>query len=120
MPSPSMLAHWEGLILVGGLLAIVFWKLISGGVVLDQLFEGDIQDPDAEDGFSTHMSAGRIQAFGITIYVAYSYLVQVIQDPTHFPAISDNLIVLLAGSHALYLGGKAQAMLLGPVRNILK
>lgn len=115
MPSPVTLASWEGLILIGGLFAVVLWKMLSGEIPLDQLFEGDIR------GSSTpYISSGRIQAFWITIYVAYYYLVQVVHDPTQFPTVPDNMVALLAGSHALYLGGKAQAMLLGPLKDILK
>lgn len=115
MPSLSTLASWEGLILIGGLFAVVLWKMLSGEIPLDQLFEGDIRGSN-----NSYISSGRIQAFWVTIYVAYYYLVQVVHDPTQFPTVPDSVVALLAGSHALYLGGKAQAMLLGPLKNILK
>lgn len=120
MLSPSKLAHWEALILIIGLFGIVAWKLITGGISLGQLFEGDIQDTDSPQGYSSYVSAGRVQSFWVTLYVAFYYLMQVIHDPTRFPALPDSLVAIFAGSQALYLGGKAQAMLLGKLRNILK
>ena len=120
MASLFKLAYWEALILLIGLFAVVLWKFISGEVALDQLFEGDIKAPEHPDGYSTQVSAGRIQVFWITLGVAYYYLLQVIHDPTHLPALPDSMVAILAGSHALYLGGKAQAIFLGPLRNLLK
>ena len=45
---------------------------------------------------------------------------QVIHNPTKFPDVPNEMIGVLAGSHALYLGGKAQAMLLGRLRDLFK
>lgn len=120
MPVLPTLASWGGLILLAGFFGIVFWKLATGGIVLDELLEGDIRDPDSTDGSSSYVSAARVQSLLITLFAALFYLVQVIQNPTAFPALPNGLIAAVAGSHALYLGGKAQAMLLGPLRNLLK
>jgi hypothetical protein len=118
MPSPLTLAYWEELVLILGLFSVVFWKLISSDVSLDQLFEGDIRNEDGE--YASYVSSARVQTFIVTIYVASYYLIQVIQNPTDFPTLPTGLIVALAGSHALYLGGKAQAMLLGRLKDFLK
>jgi|SRR5215469_14942361 len=118
MPSPSTLAYWEGLILIGGLFGVVFWKLATGEIALDDLFEGQIRDKNGD--YSSYTSKGRVQSFLVTIYVALYYLMQVIQNPTKFPEVPAGLVGVLAGSHALYLGGKAQAMLLGRLRDFLK
>src|SRR5215472_3394671 len=118
MPSLSTLASWEGLILIGGLIGIVAWKMMTGEISLDQLFEGDSL---ARDGTrSSYSSGGRVQAFLVTIYVAFYYLMQVIHNPTEFPEVPTGLVGVLAGSHALYLGDKARAMLLGRFRDFLK
>jgi len=115
MLSPSTLASWEGLILIGGLIGIVVWKMMTGEISLEQLFEGETL---ARDGTrSSYASGGRVQAFLVTIYVAFYYLMQVIHNPTGFPDVPTVLVGVLAGSHALYLGDKAQAMLLGRFRN---
>lgn len=120
MPSVPTLAYWEGAILMAGFFGIVFWRLMTGGIALDQLLEGDIRDPSSADGYSPYVSAGRAQSLLITLFVALSYLLQVIQDPTVFPTLPDGLIGALAGSQALYLGGKVQAMSFGRLRDILK
>src|SRR5271169_3863141 len=122
MLTPFLFAKWGGLLLLGGFFGIVFWKLADGSMVLDQLFEGSIRDrhPKNTSGYSNYVSAGRVQTFLVTVFVALYYLLQVIQDPTRFPKLPVQLVVALAGSHGLYLGGKAQAMLLGRVRDFLK
>jgi hypothetical protein len=120
MPSVGTVAYWEGLILIGGFFGIVFWKLMTGGIVLDQLLEGDIRDPNSADGYASYTSAGRVQSLLITLFAALSYLLQVIHNPRVFPTLPNGLIGALAGSQALYLGGKAQAMLLGRLRDFLK
>lgn len=118
MPSLSTLASWEGLILIGGLFGIVVWKMMTGEIPLEQLFEGDSL---ARDGTrSSYASGGRVQAFLVTIYVAFYYLMQVIHNPKEFPEVPTSVVGVLAGSHAVYLGGKARAMLLSRFRNFLK
>jgi hypothetical protein len=120
MPSVSTVAYWEGVILIGGFFGIVSWKLMTGSINLDQLFEGDIRNPKSIDGYSSYTSAGRMQSLLITLFAALSYLLQVISNPRVFPTVPNGLLEILAGSQALYLGGKAQAMLLGRVRDFLK
>ena len=117
MPSPSTLGYWEGLILIVGLFGVVFWKLCTGEIDLDQLFDGDSGEDDDQ---TSDVSAGRVQMFLVTISAAGYYLMQVIQNPHQFPDVPTAMVGALAGSHALYLGGKAQAMLLGRFRDFLK
>ncbi len=111
----STVARWEGLILLGGLFGIIFWKLLTGGISLDQLLEGDIGSSGGAPGSDpgTYMSLGRAQSLAITIFAALYYLVQFAQNPTEFPQLPASLIDAVMGSQAIYLAGKAQAML-GP------
>ncbi|HXY01869.1 MAG TPA: hypothetical protein VEI54_13175 [Candidatus Limnocylindrales bacterium] len=122
MLSPFILAKWEGLLLLGGFFGIVIWKLADGSIGLERLFEGDVKDSDPRNtrGYAKYVSAGRIQTFWVTVLVAAYYLWQVVQNPTEFPTIPGGVIAALAGSHALYLGGKAQAMFLGRLRDLRK
>jgi hypothetical protein len=115
MHTLSVMARWEGLILLGGFIGIVFWKLLSGGMSLDQLLEGDIGRPDGATASDpdTYVSMGRAQSLVITAFTALYYLMQVLQNPTQFPRLPASLIDVLMGSQAIYLAGKAQAML-GP------
>lgn len=120
MRTLSTLAYWEGFILLGGFFGTVLWKLLTGGISLEQLLEGDVRHPNAAEGDSTSASPGRAQSLVSTIFVAAYYLLQVVQNPKEFPKLPPDLIAVLAGSQALYLGGKAQAMLLGPLLDFLK
>jgi hypothetical protein len=122
MAPPWLFAKWEGFLLLGGLFGIVLWKLANGSIALDQLFEGDIRDRDTKSGqgYSTYVSAGRVQSFVVVVSLALYYLLQVAQNPTEFPKLPAALIEALAASQLLYLGGKAQAMFLGRLRNLLR
>jgi hypothetical protein len=114
------LAYWEGVILFGGLFCVVLWKLLTGGISLSYLLDGDVRDPDSPTGFSTTASPGRIQAVTVTLFVAGYYLLQVIHNPKELPKPPNAMVGALAGSYVLYLGGKAQAMLPGRVRDLFK
>jgi len=117
MRTLSTLAYWEGLILLGGLFGVVLWKLFTGGISLEQLLEGDAPDADAANRDSTYVSGGRTQLLAATVFVAGYYLLQVLHNPKQFPTLPTELVGALAGSQALYLGGKARAMLQGRVRD---
>lgn len=119
MPSLPTLMYWEGLIIIGGLFAVVFWKMITGQIDLDELLQGDVRDPNSSDGYSSQASAGRAQTLVVTLFAALYYLIQVIQNPKEFPTLPTPLLGALAGSHAIYLGGKAQALLFGRLRDLL-
>jgi hypothetical protein len=120
MPSISSVARWEASFLMAGFFGLIAWKLFTGEIDLGQLFEGDMQDRSSADGFSSYVSAARVQSFLISIFTASYFLTQVLYDPTHFPDFSSGLVAALAGSQGLYLGGKAQAMLIGPLRDLFK
>ena len=117
MPNAAELATWEGIILLAGLCVVVFWKLFTGSISLDYLLYGDARGLRG-DGYSSFFSPGRAQMLMFTVVSAIYFLLQVIQDPTRFPDMPNALIVLLGGSHALYLGGKAQALYLGRFRDL--
>lgn len=118
LPSPSVLAKWEGFLLLGGFAGVVLWKIADGSIALDQLFDGDFLDPDAAaGGLSSYASAGRVQAFLVTLFVASYYLRQVIANPAQFPELPNALVLALGGSQILYLGGKARALLGGKLRD---
>jgi len=101
------LARWEMIILLGGLAAIVFFKLLTGGIKLSGLLSGDRQD--GSSGFSP----GRAQLLVFTVLVALNYLIEVIHNPspTSLPGMSPTIVGALGGSQALYLGGKAWSLL---------
>ena len=99
------------------------------GIVTRQLFVGNIAEAVCSRrrsrlgrGWRIFFGSkhGRSQSITITLFVAVWYLVQVIHNPKEFPKLPDTLVGVLAGSQALYLGGKAQAIFLGRLRDRLK
>jgi hypothetical protein len=111
------LAYWEGLLLIGGLFAVVLWKLSFGELALDDLFTGHRREEDGT--YTEYESAGRVLSFVATIAVAGYYLLKVFQDPHRFPDIPPAMVMALAGSQAVYLGGKAQALLSERISDIV-
>jgi len=120
MRSLVTVAYCEAVLLLGGFFGIVFWKVCTGGISLNGLLDGDVRDSPDMDGFSSQASSGRAQSFTVVVFVALWYLLQLIHNPREFPKLSDTLLGALAGSQALYLGGKAQGMFLGRLRDRLK
>jgi hypothetical protein len=112
------LAKWEGIILLGGFICVVLWKLATGEISLDYLLYGDARTHQGA-GPATFFSPGRAQMLMTTVIVAGYYLLQVIQDPTHFPAVPNELVAALGTSHAVYVGGKAQSLYLGRLRDFV-
>jgi hypothetical protein len=117
MPSLAELAAWEGIVLVSGFCGIALWKLFVGKITLDYLLYGDGRGPGGI-GYTTFFSPGRAQMLMFTVVSAAYLLLQVIQDPTSFPDVPNALVAALVGSHAIYLGGKAQALFLGRFRDL--
>jgi hypothetical protein len=118
MRSIHQLLYWEGLILLGGFFGIVCWKLLTGAIDLHYLLYGDARAGDGSGSY-TFFSPGRAQLLMLTVTASVYLLLQVIHDPSTFPKLPDALIAGLGGSQALYLGGKAQALLWGRARDLL-
>ena len=120
MRSLLIFARWEAVVLLGGFLGIVLWKMLTGDISLSYLLDGDIPDPSTPGGFTSDASAGRTQLLVVTMIVAGYYLLQVIENPRQFPQVPTEMVAALGGSHALYLGGKARALLLGRLKDLFK
>jgi len=122
MNSLAKLASSGAAVLFAGFLAVVLWKLFAGGIPLNGLLEGDVRDQNSSDGsgVSSAPSVGRAQTLTVTLYVALWYLLQVVHNPREFPKLPDAMVGALAASQALYLGGKAQALFLGRLRDWFK
>ena len=103
----SKMVYWEMIFLLGGISVIVLWKLLTGGISLNLLLYGDTSDGQ------TSFSPGRLQLLMITLLVALRFVLEVIGDPSAFPRIPNAWLVALGGSHVVYLGAKAQALLSG-------
>ena len=118
MPNVAVLAAWEGIILMAGFFGLIFWKMLTGEISLDCLLYGDAR-ARLGTGYSTFFSPGRAQMLMFTVVSAMYMLLQVIQNPTKFPDMPSALVAFLGGSHAVYLGGKAQALYLGRLRDLV-
>jgi hypothetical protein len=106
MPGLVTAARWEIVILLGGLMVVVVYKIFTGGVSLSGLLtvKGGV---DRET-----FSPARSQMLMSTVLAAMYYLLQVIDNPssTSIPDIPTPLVALLGASHAVYLGGKVQSL----------
>ena len=107
MAGVERLVFWEATILLGGFAALILWKLLTGGIRLNLLLQGDTADG------RTSFSPGRAQLLMTTLLVAMQFLLQVSGNPTKFPRIPLFWIIALGGSQAVYLGAKAWSLLGG-------
>ena len=113
MPLLVKFAYWEAVVLFGGLLGVVLWKLLTGSIPMAYLLDSDVRDSSAANGFSSQASTGRTQTLVVTLFVAGYYQQQVIRNPTALPQVPVSMVVALGGSHAFYLTGKARDLLKG-------
>lgn len=84
---------------------LVLWKLLTRRISLNMLLYGD--DSTGHSSFSP----GRLQMLMVTLVVALRFVLDVMHNPTAFPHIPNAWLVALGGSHVIYLGAKAQALL---------
>jgi len=105
------------LILLGGFFGVVAWKLVTGGICLSHLLYVKRRAGTGRADAAC-FSPARVQLLIVTILTASYYLLQVLHDPTKFPDIPAAWVAALAGSQAIYLGGKAQSMVFG-IRDLI-
>jgi hypothetical protein len=96
------------LVFVGGLAAIIAYRLLTGQINTTGLLYGTKKDG------TKYFSPERLQLMIFTLGVAMFYLNNVTQNRTSgvLPDVPKEILALLGGSHAIYLGGKAYMMLL--------
>ena len=90
-------------VLLLGFVAVVVWKMITGEISLDGLL-------DSKDGRGNRSySVERAQLLVFTLLVAGKYVLAVIQNPHRdsLPDLPVELVAVLGGSQAIYVGGKA-------------
>ena len=63
------------------------------------------------------LSPSRIQLLVISIGVAIYLLAEVLRDPSQFPEIPTGLLLLMAGSEAIYLARKANNLIIRSSRS---
>jgi len=100
MPDIVKIATLEAQGLLTALFVIVMLRLLTGELRTRGLIEGTTA------AGSRFVSAGRVQLLIATLAVAVQYASQVWQSPQRLPDVPQTWLLLLGGSHALYLGSK--------------
>lgn len=95
--------EFAGLALMLAFLAIILWRIVSGEISLDGLLDSKAA------GAAPSYSPERAQLLVFTLFVAGKYLLAVFQNPNRnsLPDLPPEVVAVLAGSQAIYLGGKA-------------
>lgn len=95
--------QFELLLLLVGLALVVAYQILTGRINTKRmLFE--------KKGINQYSSA-RVQLLLFTLAGAFYYFFKVIDDPTRFPDVPQELLLILGGSNIIYLGGKSYSLL---------
>lgn len=105
-------ARYEFGFLLAAFAAVLVYKFLSGGITMRGLL-----CEKTSDGLGP-ISASRVQLLLVTLAMAFYILSQVIETRT-FPDIPTKFLVILGGSHSIFLGAKGVLSLLstGPDKN---
>jgi hypothetical protein len=100
MPDIVKIASWAALGFLTALCVIVMLRILTGELRTRGLIEGTTA------AGSRFVSAGRVQLLIATLAVAVRYASQAWQSPQRLPDVPQTWLLLLGGSHVLYLGSK--------------
>lgn len=99
---------------VGGLAFIVAFQLLTGQINT----RGLLSDKSGQ----ANISPSRVQLLTFTLAGAAYYFFHIVDqariDPTRLPDVPNELLLLLGGSHLIYLGAKAASLLPSLLRRI--
>ncbi len=82
------------------LLAVVLYQMLTGRINTRGMLN---------DKATGKLSPGRVQLLFFTMFGGLYFLFKVIDNPAQFPEIPPEMLYLLGGSNAAYLGGKLMA-----------
>lgn len=94
---------FETWLFLAGLALIVTSRLLTGKINLRGLLY--------EECATGKYSPGRVQLLVVTIVSSIYYLLQTLHDPTHFPDIPPELVLVTGGGNLIYLIGKSSSLL---------
>ena len=100
MPDIVKIATWEGFAFLFALFGVIALRLLTGAIPTRGLIEGSTRRG------SHFVSAARVQMLIATMAAAAQYLAQVWGNPQKLPEVPTNWLLLLGGSHLIYLGNK--------------
>jgi len=102
-------ARWEMILLLGGLMVVVAYKMLTGGIDCSGLLtvKGGTDDQS--------FSPARVQMLMATVITGVYYLLQVFDSRSvdSLPDLPAPMVAMLGGSHAVYLGAKARGLFFG-------
>ena len=99
------IARYEAIVVLSALAAVVFFKFFSGGISMRNMLR---EKNTAGTGV---ISAARVQLLLFTLAMAFYVLSQVIET-RQFPEIETKYLLILGGSHTVFLGAKGALSLL--------
>ena len=108
------MVSWIVGLLLGGLVVVTLYGILTGQINTRNLLYGRMRDSTA------YLSPERVQLMIFTLWVGLFYLLDTFEtrflNPTPetahtFPEVNTQTLALLGGSHTVYLLGKAYAML---------
>jgi hypothetical protein len=93
--------------LLGGATALVAYQLLTGQINTNGLWVEKNQNPPRT------LSPSRIQLFVLSLGIAFYWLLMVLQHPAtgRLPDLPNEMVWVLAGSQAVYLGRKSYSFL---------
>lgn len=99
MESLKLFARYEFGVLLAAFAAMLVYKFLSGGVNMRGLLS------EKTGGVRGGISPARVQLLLVTVAIAFYILSQVIKNQT-FPNIDTKWVLMLGGSHSIFLGAK--------------
>ena len=87
---------------IGGLLAVVIFRLLAGQISTRGLLE------EKKSGKTGNFSPGRLQLLIVTLGASSFYFVDIVAavETGALPPVPDELLLIVGGSNVAYLGGK--------------
>lgn len=85
-----------------GLMLIVIYQILTGKINTKRML--------FEKNGSCSYSPGRVQLLLLTLISVFYYILEVINNPTQFPKIPQELLLILGGSNIIYLVSKAYSL----------
>jgi hypothetical protein len=110
MQALATVVTWEVGLFLGALATIVVFQILTGQISTKRLLFGRRRNGQV------YLSPERIQLLVLTLAAAGQYVYLFLQDSSRsaLPEVPQSTLALLGGSHGIYLGGKAWAMLRNP------
>lgn len=85
-----------------GLILVVSYQILTGKINLHGIL--------FEKNGGQKNSPVRVQLLLFTLTGAFYYFLQVLDNPTGFPKVPQELLLILGGSNVVYLGGKSYSL----------